>query len=131
MSLGSASNFFLGASSAGSGAVEGPIKSVRFNKGDSAHLNRTFGTATDTKKFTISFWVKRVEFTAATYLLAAGTGTQGYLLFDVGIIRFYGVNGDLKTNAVYRDPSAWYHIVAVADTANSTTNDRDWETKSK
>ena len=30
MSLGSASNFFLGATSAGGGA-EGPIKSVRFN----------------------------------------------------------------------------------------------------
>ena len=117
-------NPLLLASAAADAAAGGPIKSVRFDKGSSGHLNRTFGTATDTKKFTISFWVKRVEFSQATYLFSAGTGTQGYLNFDAGIIRFWGVNGDLKTNAVYRDPAAWYHIVAVADTANSTTNDR-------
>jgi hypothetical protein len=117
-------NPLLLASAAADAAAAGPIKSVRFDKDSSGHLSRTFGTATDTKKFTISFWVKRVEFSQATYLLTAGTGTQGYLNFDAGIIRFYAVNGDLKTNAVYRDPAAWYHIVAVADTANSTTNDR-------
>ena len=55
MSLGSASNFFLGAASAGSGAVEGPIKSVRFNDEDSAYLNRTPSSAGNTKTWTWSF----------------------------------------------------------------------------
>ena len=33
--------------------------SCRFNEPDSAYMSRTLGTATNTKKFTVSFWIKR------------------------------------------------------------------------
>lgn len=123
MSLGSQSSFFLGSSGAGGSGYE-IERSLRFNSADSPYLNRVFGTATSTTTFSISMWVKRVEFSQATYLFVAGTGTQGYFVFDADIIRFYGVNGDLKTNAKYRDPAAWYHLVGVADTSNATADDR-------
>ena len=123
MSLGSESSFFYGSSGAGGSSYE-IERSLRFNSADSPFLNRVFGTATSTTTFSISMWVKRVEFSQATYLFVAGTGTQGYFVFDADIIRFYGVTGDLKTNAKYRDPSAWYHIVGVADTSNATADDR-------
>ena len=118
-------NVLAGAAGSGGGADYQIERSLRFNSADSAHLNRSFSAGTTTT-FTISLWVKRTEFSQATYLVTAGTGTQGYLNFDAGIIRFWGGNngGDLKTNAVYRDPSAWYHIIAVADTTNSEVNDR-------
>jgi len=118
------SNNTLAGSSGQGGAGYEIERSLRFNSADSPYLNRVFGTATSTTTFSISMWVKRVEFSQATYLFVAGTGTQGYFIFDPDIIRFYGVNGDLKTNAKYRDPSAWYHIVGVADTSNATSDDR-------
>lgn len=117
------SNILAGSSGQGGAGYE-IERSLKFNSGDSPYLNRVFGTATSTTTFSISMWVKRVEFSQATYLFVAGTGTQGYFVFDADIIRFYGVNGDLKTNAKYRDPSAWYHIVGVADTSNATADDR-------
>ena len=116
---GGAPSLFLTAA-AGAAAGFSIDRSLRFDKGSSAHLNRTFGSATSTTTFTISMWVKRVSFNQAYYLFVAGTGTQGYLIFDESILRFYGVNGDLKTTAKYRDLSAWYHIVAVANTSNGT-----------
>ena len=35
-----------------------------------------------------------------------------------------GNSANAKTSAVFRDPSAWYHIVALCDTTNATANDR-------
>ena len=34
-------------------------QSLRFDDGDDAYLSRTFGSATNQKTWTISFWVKR------------------------------------------------------------------------
>lgn len=127
MSLpGNINQLLIGAAASGGGVV-GPIKSVRFNSPDSQYLNRTFGTATSRTTFTVSFWVKRVDFTQAVYLLTAGTGTQGYITLDAGQIRFYGGSaGDLKTNTdrLFRDASSWYHIVMVADTSNASSDER-------
>ena len=69
MSLpGNINQLLIGAAASGGGDVVGPIKSVRFNSPDSQYLNRTFGTATSRTTFTVSFWVKRVDFTqAVTY----------------------------------------------------------------
>jgi hypothetical protein len=35
-----------------------------------------------------------------------------------------GQTGRLVTNSVYRDISAWYHVVCVWDTSNATAGDR-------
>jgi hypothetical protein len=32
--------------------------------------------------------------------------------------------GQLSTTGLFRDPSAWYHVVIVADTTNATSGDR-------
>ena len=49
----------VGASAAGSYEID---KSLRFNSADSATLTRTFGTPTNTDKYTWSCWLKRTKF---------------------------------------------------------------------
>ena len=117
-----------------------PIKyvnnSLRFRSSASAYLNRTLTTPTDSKKFTWSGWVKRGTI-GAQYLLSAtpdafttyvnfgfvngSGGSVDYLTFDQ---YSGGYQVRATTNAIYRDPSAWYHIVLVWDTANATSTDR-------
>ena len=132
MSLGSASNFFLGAASAGGGAA-GPIKSVRFNSEDSAYLNRTPSSAGNTKTWTWSCWVKRSE-TGSIYpgLLSAGSTSQvtGFfqITFEADEFSVYMRHGSgtnyAYTNAKLRDTSAWYHLVVAMDTTAATEADR-------
>jgi hypothetical protein len=122
---GNINQLLIGAAGSSGGDVVGPIKSVRFNSPDSQYLNRTFGTG-NRQTFTVSFWVKRVDFDQAVYLLTAGTSTNGYITLDAGQIRFYTSQGDLKTGTdrLFRDASSWYHIVMVADTTNASSDER-------
>jgi hypothetical protein len=100
-------------------------------------MSRTVGSDGDLREWSWSFWVKR-----------SGLGTNGSLGFNIGgtyvdasnrsIVRFYSSgNGtddfywaersggawreDQWTDAQYRDPSAWYHILLVWDTDGGTT----------
>ena len=105
-------------------------RSVRLRSSASAYLSRTLTTPTDRKKWTWSGWVKRSNF-PATYVHIFGTGTASSDTATAQI-QFYQDNlyvsgfatGWLKTNAVYRDPSAWYHIVVTWDNANATASNR-------
>jgi hypothetical protein len=110
---------------AGQGAAGGFSidNSLRFNDDDSAYLNRTFGTATNRKKWTWSCWAKLSEAGSSGHLFAAGTsGTQEdsfYFYndnqFDIGSYSS-GYAYRLRTSAKFRDPSAWYHFLVAVDT---------------
>ena len=128
-SIGSPSPFFL----AGKKAYE-VKRSLRFNAADSAYLRRDTA-AGNRRKLTISLWVKRAKLTSQQILVNTGDdgGNQAGLQFLSGdTINFYTgpATGSgnpyyqLVTTAVFRDPGAWYHIVAVYDTENSTQADR-------
>lgn len=105
-------------------------RSLRFNSADSAYLNRTFGTPTDNKKYTYSLWVKRGALGANLGLL--GGDSDGYLrfntsdkleLYDYPLANSSG-SFSIITTRVFRDPTAWLHIVLAVDTANGTSNQR-------
>lgn len=106
-------------------------KSLRFRSSASAYLNRTPATATSQTTWTWSAWVKRGALADAT-LFSAGVSSQPYALigFSSNQITFDCINsgptvvGRKYTNALYRDPAAWYHIVAVWDTTNGTAGSR-------
>ncbi len=107
-------------------------RSLRFNSGDSSYLNRTPSSAGNRKTWTWSGWVKRSALGSATTLFSADvTASSDYLVirFESDTIRV-DCQGDgqgrvqVTTSAVYRDPSAWYHIVVVLDTTQSTAADR-------
>ena len=120
--LGSPSPLFL--ASAAAAAAAGPIKSVRFNDDDSANLTRTFSTSSSAK-WTWSGWVKRCKLGANQALLSAGSYTIfGFNTLDN--LRFERTSNatNIVTAAVFRDLSAWYHIVLAADSAQSTASDK-------
>jgi hypothetical protein len=109
--------------------------SLRFRKANSAYLSRTPGSASNRRTWTWSGWVKRG-------LLSSGTVMEIYYannsttLFDRmyfhnsnGTFQINGEDGaalaySLVTTQVFRDPSAWYHIVFAFDTTQATASNR-------
>jgi hypothetical protein len=109
--------------------------SLRFRASNSAYLSRTFGVPTDGKKFTLSWWMKRGTIGTAVSILSAINVTSTFSMQfstqtangDADYFRVANPNAGttyLYTDAVFRDPSAWYHFVFVFDSANATANDR-------
>ena len=75
-------------------------------------------------------WVKRSNISSAStsYLLSVNS-SQAYVYFntdDTFNIEQYsgGYQYRLKTNRVFRDTSAWYHLVIRFDSTNGTADDR-------
>jgi hypothetical protein len=126
-------NPLLLASAAADAAAAGPIKSVRFNNDDSAYLNRTPSSAGNRKTWTFSCWVKRSELTTGSAnsrgLLAVQDGIDDNNYFEFRFIdnkiNIAGYSTVFRrTDVLYRDVSAWYHIVLAVDTTSSTADDR-------
>ena len=130
------SNALAGAAGQGGGGyvIE---KSLRFNPGDNAHLDRTPSSAGNQRTFTIAFWAKLCDISSNTnYFYTAGSGSPGGLnSLEIGIdlynrlfISEYGATlSDYfieTTSAYHRDPSAWYHFIIAVDTTQSTATDR-------
>jgi len=105
--------------------------SCRFNDGDSARLRLTPGSAaTSSRKMTASFWCKRGSLGITGRIFNADTGSnqRDSLFFNsddnLWLYINNGGDGNLKTTRVFRDPSAWYHIVLTIDTTQSTNTNR-------
>ena len=100
--------------------------SLRFNAGSSDYLNRTPASAGNRQKFTLSLWVKRSKLSTGQHILMIDTGaTANFLYFASGSDQLvwycYSSSGGvtdfyLQPNQVFRDVSAWYHIMLVVDT---------------
>ena len=123
------SNILAGASGNQGGAYN-LTRSLRFRSSASAYLNRTPGSASNRKTFTWSGWVKRGKLSASQGIFEAvgsgglaGKGT----FFEFGSTNQLNVqlydntyNTVWNTTAVYRDPSAWYHVVLSVDTTQAS-----------
>ena len=98
----------------------------------STSLSRTPSSAGNRKTFTISLWTKLSNIsTARKVFINAGTATpftndaQTELQYRDNQIKFGGgADNILITTALYRDVSAWYHIVLSVDTTQATASDR-------
>ena len=107
-------------------------QSLRFSDGDVGYLSRTFGTPTDSNRWTLSIWVKSCG-TGVRFLDAGGTaGSEDLLgIGSAGFEQLYfskrtssSYDYRLQTTQLLRDPSAWYHCVVVFDSSNATSSDR-------
>ena len=81
----------------------------------------------DRKNFTLSMWFKRSKVGTEEALAGGTTDNANYIRFEAsGAIRLrqYNTTINLITNALYRDTTAWYHLVVAWDLDNSTQNDR-------
>jgi hypothetical protein len=104
-----------GTSKASSGSYQ-IDQSIRFNDDDSAYLSRTFGTPTDATNWTFSAWVKRCNLGTEQWFFNSGASAAAYYIrFEsTDKIRFRAsTSWDITTTQVFRDVSAWYHIVAT------------------
>jgi len=109
-------------------------RSLRFRSSASAYLNRTPASATNRKTWTWSGWVKRGALGTTQIFFEANTSptlddnhtdirfTSSDTLMFFSAETSASIN--LVTTQVFRDPSAWYHIVCVLDTAQATASNR-------
>ncbi len=105
--------------------------SLRFRSSASAYLNRTPASDGNRRTWTWSCWVKRGSLATSGIALF---GTQNdsansdydVLYFDGNKCRLLlnGGTGQLNTTQVFRDSSAWYHIVLAIDTTQATDTNR-------
>jgi len=120
------SSLLLGAGDAAAGGLQ-VSRSLRFNSGDSAYLNWTPSVAGNRKIWTWSGWVKRSTFGQKT-LFSASPSSQTTLWFDGDVLEWTYYSGGyvarLTTAAVYRDPSAWMHVLFALDTTQATADNR-------
>jgi hypothetical protein len=104
--------------------------SLKFEADNSEELQRNVSTAGSRQTATVSMWIKRTELGAAQYLFTYGNtdNDDGRTLARFqsdDTLRIMGGNTTWRnTNRVFRDTSAWYHIVIAFDTTQSTANDR-------
>ena len=114
-----------------------PIKyvnnSLRFRSSASAYLSRTPASAGNRTKWTWSGWVKRGVIGGANNQVLFGSYASAN---DYAVLQFrttddfdvqFGLSGTayrITSSAVYRDPSAWYHVVVIVDTTQATAADR-------
>jgi len=137
--LAGASGQSAGGGGGGGGGGAAISRSLRFNPGDSAYLNRTPSSSGNLRTWTWSGWVKRSNsgaghtndfFSCGVNIHNGGAGgAQANAYFDVdGTMQVYEYSGgygyNYRTTQVFRDFSAWYHIVISLDTTNSTAGDR-------
>ena len=123
-------NPLLLASAAGAAGYE-IERSVRFNAVDSASLSRTPASAGNRKTWTWTGWVKRSDVsTARNMLFSAGTNPAGADLFTIEFssnqvrIADGGTTPFFTSTALYRDPSAWLHLLIAIDTTQATSTNR-------
>jgi hypothetical protein len=106
--------------------------SARFNSADSAYLSRTPASASNRKTWTWSGWVKRTNL-GEQYIFSVVDGSaSGFeMRFTSGdALRVSDYNPGvadyifLITSQLFRDVSAWYHIVLAVDTTQATNTNR-------
>ena len=95
--------------------------SLRLRSSADAFLDRTnTATPTSTTIWTCSFWVKRGTLGTTQYILNAGpfnsgNDFEGFHFRTDDTLRVQLTRGNVQisnyiTNALFRDPSAWYHF---------------------
>jgi hypothetical protein len=105
--------------------------SLRFNDDDLPRLTRTPSSSGNRRTFTISAWIKLGAVDTGTRnIFSAATNGSNYALFRMENHRIEylmadgSVFGYLSTNRLFKDPSAWFHVVVAIDTTNATAGNR-------
>ena len=101
--------------------------SLKFEPDNSETIQDAHNIAGNKRELTISFWCKITELGTQRMPLTAGA-RQARIWFDTNdqlTLQLQDAPGYLvKTNRVFRDTSAWYHIVVAIDTTQATDSNR-------
>jgi hypothetical protein len=104
-------------------------RSVRLRSSASAYFNKTLTTPTNNKIWTYSVWVKKARPTSNYDSLFSVSDSKVFRFGNTGsdfILNFIDTNTGwfFTTTQVFRDPSAWMHLVLVIDTTDATAGNR-------
>ena len=89
------------------------------------YLTRTPSSTGNQKTWTFSAWIKRGRIGAGQCFM--GSNQDSPFQFDSNdqlLLVIPASTQTYKTNRVYRDPAAWYHIVIACDTTQATASNR-------
>ena len=109
--------------------------SLRLDEPSNQGLTKTPSGAGNRKTFTLSIWVKRAKITNQTgdvqtmFESRASNNDNCALTFQTDDtlsikLKVSGTNKSLITDRVFRDVSAWTHLVCAVDTTQSTDSNR-------
>jgi hypothetical protein len=108
--------------------------SLRFNSGSSDYLVRTPASSGNRQIWTWSCWLKKTKLSTRQNFFQGGNHEAGsnssYFEFSSGdVLRIAEYNGSVETynidtTQVFRDVSAFYHIVIAFDTTQATASNR-------
>ena len=124
--------FLIGGANSAADTGYDVANSCRFDDGDSAYLSRSIGSGNQ-KTFTFSAWVKRGNLGTEQHLFGQREDdnnrtniffTSGDLLNIRSNSSGAGLHVNVITTQVFRDVSAWYHIVVAVDTEDGTAANR-------
>ena len=127
------SNVLAGASGQAGAATDFQVeRSLRFDSSSSTYLSRTPSSAGNRRTWTWSAWVKKGEIISSgrQRLFSVRQGTsdaQTYIQFrDDNKLYVEGpaIAWLVNTDAIFRDPGAWGHVVVAFDTTQSTASNR-------
>ena len=98
----------------------------------STYLTHTTSTPTNNDKCTISFWIKFSSVGSDLGIFSQHTDSNNRIqlarLSSGALSLFQKVSSSIEisitTNRLFRDVSAWYHVVIAFDTTQSTASDR-------
>jgi len=115
-------------------SATGVSRSLRFNGSvDSSYLSRTPASASNRRTWTWAGWVKRSALGSNQRIFsnANSSNTQGFYfevtasdVFDIYDYSNPTLYWELTTSQVFRDISAWYHILLAFDTTQATAANR-------
>jgi hypothetical protein len=109
--------------------------SIRLNLPDEARLSNDpgGGSGSDGSRtvWTFSCWFKRSRISDQQYLISAATDGNNYGTIKIGsndklyinLINSGSDQDEIITNAVFRDMSAWYHVVVAVDKTEAALGD--------
>ena len=100
--------------------------SLRFNDGSSDSLQQSTTAGTQTT-WTFSFWIKRSTISSTQHIAENDLANYHRIRFTSGdVFEVFDSNGNntWNWNGLFRDVSAWYHIVLRADSTDATNGNR-------
>jgi hypothetical protein len=107
-------------------------RSVRLRSSASAYFNRAVATTSSTVLWSFSGWIKLGTLGVDRIIFMAGASATEFtaLYFDTSnrfnYVTIVGgaITSQLISTPVYRDPSSWYHLIFVYDSAQATSSNR-------
>ena len=98
--------------------------SLKLESDNAEYLDNRHNNAGNRRTWTLSFWIKRTELGTTQKPYDSGNAASGPHFTSGDALSVENSNLYLVTNRVFRDTSAWYHIVLLNDSTQSTASNR-------